>query len=92
MAVLIRGGLFVCKRNAYIYAETNDGFSAMPFTRLALLLCYVVVAAGLTVFLFAQIQSDGNVQSLVAMLLPLAMIAGLLIRSLQKRLNRDADD
>lgn len=61
----------------------------MPFTRLALILCYVLVAAGLTVFLFAQLQPQGQAAGGVAVMLPLAMIAGLLIRSLHKRLSRD---
>ncbi|WP_298357273.1 hypothetical protein [uncultured Litoreibacter sp.] len=61
----------------------------MPFTRLALLLCYVLVAAGLTVFLFAQMQPQGQAASGIPVLLPLAMLAGLLIRALHKRLNRD---
>ena len=61
----------------------------MPFTRFALLLCYVLVAAGLTVFIFAQLQPGGTAASSVAVVLPLAMLAGLLIRSLQKRLSRD---
>ena len=61
----------------------------MPFTRLALILCYVLVAAGLTVFLFAQMQTQGPAAQGIPVLLPLAMLAGLLIRSLHKRLGRD---
>ena len=61
----------------------------MPFTRLALILCYVLVGAGLTVFLVAQLQPQSQVASGVAVLLPLAMLAGLLIRTLHKRLNRN---
>lgn len=61
----------------------------MPFTRLALILCYVLVAAGLTVFVFAQLQPQGQASGGVAVMLPLAMLAGLLIRSLHKRLERD---
>ena len=61
----------------------------MPFTRLALILCYVLVAAGLTVFVFAQLQPQGQAANGVALMLPLAMLAGLLIRSLHKRLGRD---
>lgn len=61
----------------------------MPFTRLALVLCYVIVAAGITVFLFAQLSSGGQAGQIVPMILPLAMIAGLAIRALQKRLPKD---
>ncbi len=61
----------------------------MPFTRFALILCYVMVAAGLTVFLFAQLQPQGQTSGGVAVMLPLAMLAGLLIRSLHKRLGKD---
>ncbi len=61
----------------------------MPFTRLALILCYAITAAGLTVFLFSQIQPQGAAAGGVALLLPLAMLAGLLIRHLHKRLERD---
>lgn len=64
----------------------------MPFTRLALLLAYVLIAAGLTVFLAAQLQPGGNAQAGVAVLLPLAMLAGLAIRKLQKRLDPDGDE
>lgn len=61
----------------------------MPFTRLALILAYVITAAGVTVFLFAQLQPQGQASQLIPVLLPLAMIAGLIIRSLHKRLDRD---
>jgi len=61
----------------------------MPFTRLALILCYVLVAAGLTVFAFSQMQPQGQSAQAIAVLLPLAMLAGLLIRALHKRLHRD---
>ncbi|SHE69314.1 hypothetical protein SAMN05444273_102286 [Litoreibacter ascidiaceicola] len=61
----------------------------MPFTRLALILCYVVVAAGLTVFVFSQMQPQGQAARAIPALLPLAMLAGLLIRALHKRLDRD---
>lgn len=61
----------------------------MPFTRLALILCYVISAAGLTVFLFAQMQPQGQASGGAALMLPLAMLAGLLIRSLHKRLGKD---
>ena len=66
----------------------------MPFTRLALILCYVIVAAGLTIFLFAQMQAPGQGTgqgSGVGVILPLAMLAGLGIRALHKRLDRDDD-
>ncbi|MEM9584008.1 MAG: hypothetical protein AAGA08_12915 [Pseudomonadota bacterium] len=59
----------------------------MPFTRFALLICYVLVAAGLTVFLFAQMQPQTPAASSIALLMPLAMLAGLLIRYLHKRLS-----
>ncbi len=61
----------------------------MPFTRLALILCYVLVAAALTVFLFAQLQPQGQASMGIPVILPLAMLAGLVIRALHKRLNRD---
>jgi len=61
----------------------------MPFTRLALILAYVITAAGVTVFLFAQLQPQGQASQLIPVLLPLAMIAGLIIRSLHKRLERN---
>ncbi|SDW93233.1 hypothetical protein [Litoreibacter albidus] len=61
----------------------------MPFTRLALILCYVIVAAGLTVFVFSQMQPQGHAAQAIPALLPLAMLAGLLIRALHKRLDRD---
>lgn len=61
----------------------------MPFTRLALILCYVIVAAGLTIFVFAQLQPQGQAAQGIPVFLPLAMLAGLVIRSLHKRLSRD---
>lgn len=61
----------------------------MPFTRLALILCYVITAAGMTIFLFAQMQPQGQAAQAIPVLLPLAMIAGLVIRALHKRLARD---
>lgn len=61
----------------------------MPFTRLALILAYVITAAGVTVFVVAQVQPQGQASQLIPVLLPLAMIAGLVIRSLHKRLARD---
>ncbi|SFR47984.1 hypothetical protein [Litoreibacter janthinus] len=61
----------------------------MPFTRFALILCYVLVASGLTVFIFAQMQPQGEASSALPALLPLAMLAGLVIRALHKRLDRD---
>ena len=61
----------------------------MPFTRFVLILCYVLVAAGLTVFVFSQMQPQGQAAQAIPALLPLAMLAGLLIRTLHKRLNRD---
>lgn len=61
----------------------------MPFTRLALILAYVITAAGVTVFLFAQMQPQGQAGQLVPVLLPVAMLAGLVIRGLHKRLDRD---
>jgi len=47
------------------------------------------VAAGLTVFAFSQMQPQGQSAQAIAVLLPLAMLAGLLIRALHKRLDRD---
>lgn len=61
----------------------------MPFTRLALILAYVITAAGLTVFLGAQLKPNGQAAQAIPVLLPLAMIAGLVIRALHKRLDRD---
>ena len=61
----------------------------MPFTRFALILCYVLVAAGLTVFIFSQMQPQGQSAHAIPALLPIAMLAGLLIRALHKRLDRD---
>ncbi len=62
----------------------------MPFTRLALILCYVLSAAALTVFLLAQLQPQGpDAGRGASMILPLVMLAGLAIRSLQKRHDRD---
>ena len=61
----------------------------MPFTRFALIICYVLVAAGLTVFIFAQMQPQGQAAQAIPALLPIAMLAGLLIRALHKRLDRD---
>ncbi|WP_154666747.1 hypothetical protein [Litoreibacter arenae] len=61
----------------------------MPLTRLALILCYVLVAAGITVFLFAQMQPQGQAAQSIPAILPVAMIAGLIIRALHKRLDRD---
>ena len=61
----------------------------MPFTKFALLIAYVIVAAGLTVFVLAQLSPHGQTAQLSAMLLPLAMIAGLVIRALHKRLAKD---
>jgi hypothetical protein len=61
----------------------------MPFTRLALILSYVLVAAGLTVFVFSQLQPQGQAAQAIPALLPIAMLAGLLIRALHKRLDRD---
>ncbi len=61
----------------------------MPFTRFALILCYVLVAAGLTVFIFSQMQPQGQSAQAIPALLPIAMLAGLLIRALHKRLDRD---
>ena len=63
----------------------------MPFTRFALILCYVAVAAGITVFLFAQLDSRGQGGQMLQLVLPLAMIAALAIRALQKRLSKDED-
>ncbi|WP_298262105.1 hypothetical protein [uncultured Litoreibacter sp.] len=63
----------------------------MPFTRLALVLSYVLVAAGLTVFVFSQVSPQGQAAQTVPALLPIAMLAGLLIRALHGRLNRDDD-
>ncbi len=61
----------------------------MPFTKLALLLAYVLIAAGLSVFIFAQLAPQSDAAVLSAMLLPLAMLAGLCIRALHKRLEKD---
>jgi len=61
----------------------------MPFTRLALILCYVLTAGALTVFLFAQLQPQGQAAGSISVILPLAMLAGLAIRALHKRLDRD---
>lgn len=65
----------------------------MPFTRLALILCYVMVAAGLTVFIASQLhpqaQGAGQSAQTIPALMPLVMLAGLLIRALHKRLGRD---
>jgi len=58
----------------------------MPFTRLALILCYVLIAAAL---LFAQLQPQGQAGASFPVILPLAMLAGLAIRALHKRLDRD---
>ena len=63
----------------------------MPFTRLALILCYVAVAAAITVFVFAQLNGGSQGGQLLQMVLPLAMIAALAIRALQKRLSKDED-
>ncbi len=64
----------------------------MPLTRLLLILCYVIVAAGITVFLAAQMQPGGQAGNITALMLPLAMLAGLVIRALNKRLNRDPSE
>lgn len=60
----------------------------MPFTRFALILCYVFVAAGITVFLVAQFSPQGDAQALSMVVLPIAMVAGIVIRSLHMRLER----
>ena len=61
----------------------------MPLTRLALLLAYILISAGLSVFIIAQLSPQGDAAALSAMLLPLAMLAGLCIRALHKRLEKD---
>lgn len=61
----------------------------MPLTRLVLILCYVLVAAGLTVFVAAQLLPQGQAAQAIPALLPLAMLAGLMIRALHRWLNRD---
>ena len=61
----------------------------MPFTRLALILCYVLTAGAISVFLFAQLQPQGQAAGSITVILPLAMLAGLAIRALHKRLDRD---
>jgi len=61
----------------------------MPFTRLALILCYVLTAGAISVFLFAQLQPQGQAAGSISVILPLAMLAGLAIRALHKRLDRD---
>ncbi|MEM7470991.1 MAG: hypothetical protein AAF340_06520 [Pseudomonadota bacterium] len=61
----------------------------MPLTKLVLLLTYVLIAAALTIFLVAQLSPEGNAAQVSAVLLPLAMLAGIAIRALHKRLGKD---
>ncbi|WP_420863437.1 hypothetical protein [Algirhabdus cladophorae] len=75
-------------RALFIFAETTN----MPFTRFTLLICYVLVAAGITVFLAAQLAPQGQAQGTVQLLLPLALIAAIVIRALHLRLARRKPD
>ncbi len=61
----------------------------MPFTKFVLIVAYVLIAAALTVFLIAQLTPEGNAAQLSALFLPLAMLAGIGVRSLHKRLAKD---
>ena len=59
----------------------------MPFRRIALIVAYVIAAAGLTIFLAAQIIPLGQAPGAAMIALPLAMLAAIAIR----KFGKDAD-